>query len=444
MPKRSNKSSKAPSSSRPSRAADPQLVKLPELHAAQVEVLGGPARFKVVAAGRRWGKGVLGVGECVRRAGGGQHCWWIAPTFASAAYQAGWRMAEFYQSRVPGAFLNLQRRMLCLAGGGWVQFKTAEEPDSLRGESIDFAVVDEAAHIPKLKQIWELCLRPCLMDRRGGAWFVSTPAGLNYFYELYRKRAVDADWESHHYPSASNPHLDRDELDAIVKDLPVLMRRQEVGAEFVQLAGALFSRDSVQVIEAVPPGLSWVRAWDLAFKTKTANDWTAGVKAAFAPGGTVVVANVVHGRWEWPQAVKVVADTARLDGQAVRQGVETVGAQVGFLDTLLADPQLAGLSFQPISVHADKVTRALPAIARCEQGRLALVRGPWCEAFLDELSSFPEGTWDDQVDGLSGAMQMLGEPTGALESAEQLATGPSGEWVSAVAESQPSYTDMML
>jgi predicted phage terminase large subunit-like protein len=396
-----------------------QTIILPKLHQSQIEVQTNPARFKVVCAGRRWGKGVLGIGEAVRRAAAGQHCWWIAPSFASAAFQAGWRVLEFYAANLPGAQLHLQRRTLDMPGGGWVQFKTAEEADSLRGESIDFAVIDEAAHIRDLQNIWELCLRPCLLDRKGEAWFISTPAGHNFFHNLFqRAKNVDPGWASFQFPSTANPYLDAQELQEIGRDMPVLVKRQEIDAEFVQLAGALFKRDQVRILETEPAGVRWVRSWDLAFTTKTTSDYTAGLRVGIMEDGTVVIADVVRGRWEWPQAVRTVATTATADGVTVQQGVEVVGAQVGAIQTLLSDTMLAGLTFIPLPVHADKITRALPVIARCEQGKLAIVRGSWNKEFLDELASFPESKHDDQVDALSASMVMLSQKTGGWGAAE--------------------------
>jgi predicted phage terminase large subunit-like protein len=137
--------------------------------------------------------------------------------------------------------------------------------------------------------------------------------------------------------------------------------------------------------------------------------------------GTIVVANVVRGRWEWPAAVRMIADTARMDGPQVSQGVEVVGAQVGALQTLMADPLLAGLTFTPLQVHADKVTRALPVIARAEQGKLAIMRGGWNREFLDELSAFPETTHDDCVDSLSAAFTMLSARTNGAWTSEDIA-----------------------
>jgi len=314
---------------------------------------------------------------------------------------------EFYGANVPGAKVQLQRRAMAVADG-WLQFRTAEEPDSLRGESIDFAVVDEAAHIPKMREIWELCLRPCLMDRMGDAWFISTPKGFNYFSELYdRGRHGEKDWASFRYSSDKNPYLNRAELEDITQDMPALVRRQEIGAEFVQLAGALFRRDQIKVIDSAPTCMRWVRCWDLAFTQKTTSDFTVGAKLGVTEDGMVIVADVVRGRWEWPEAVRMIATTARQDGQGVVQCVESVGAQVGAVQTLLRDPTLLHIGFSNVEVHNDKVTRALPVIARCEQGRLALVNANWNSDFLDEVSSFPESDYDDQVDALSGGFTEL-------------------------------------
>jgi predicted phage terminase large subunit-like protein len=213
--------------------------------------------------------------------------------------------------------------------------------------------------------------------------------------------------------------LDADELADIARDMPALVKRQEIDAEFVQLAGAMFRRDDVRILESEPVGIRWVRSWDLAFTTRTTSDYTAGVKTGMADDGTIIVGNVVHDRFEWPMAVKAIATTAQADGPNVTQGIEVVGAQTGMIQTLMADPLLAQFTFQPIPVHADKTTRALPVVARSEQGKLAIVRAGWNKKFLDELSAFPESAHDDMVDALSASLVMLSQGAGGW-SAETL------------------------
>ena len=45
--------------------------------------------------------------------------------------------------------------------------------------------------------------------------------------------------------------------------------------------------------------------------------------------------------------------------------------------------------------------------SRAEAGKVALVSGSWVNVFLDEVCAFPLGAHDDQVDTISGGVQML-------------------------------------
>lgn len=389
---------------------------LPTFHDAQYEIYEHESRFKVVAAGRRFGKGMLGISAAFAMAARGGKCRWVAPSYSSDSYHAGWGYAKELAAQIPGVEVHQQRKEIDFSyfrNGAWLQFRTAEEPDALRGEGIDFCIFDEAAHISELEELWEQCVRPSLMDRRGDAWFISTPAGHNYFESLFLRSRDDDDWASFQFPTSSNPHIPFDEIENLRKSMPELIARQEIDAEFVQLAGALFKRQNILVIDT-PPMIPYVRSWDLAFTEKTTSDWTAGVKMGMTNDGMIVISDVVAGQMEWPDAVKLIANTAKLDGPSVRQGVESVSAQVGVLQTLLRDPLLTSYTFTPIEVHRDKVTRALPLIARAEQGKFAIVRANWNQTFLDELCAFPEGLHDDKVDAASGGMTLLSLPSGAI------------------------------
>jgi predicted phage terminase large subunit-like protein len=400
---------------------------LPPFHPAQIEIAQSDSRYKVVSAGRRFGKGVLCVSAALRYASRGGKCRWIAPSYSSDSFQSGWRLAAHLTKQIPGVITHLQKREFNFGaiGGGWLQFRTAEEPDSLRGEGIDFVGFDEAAHIKNLEEMWEQCVRPSLMDRRGDAWFISTPNGFNYFNNLFLRSRNFADWASWQFPTNANPHIAESEIAELRASLPALVARQEIDAEFVQLAGALFKRQNIQILDTAPVGVTWVRSWDLAFTEKTTSDYTAGAKMCMTQDGTIVIGDVVSGRMEWPDAVRTVANTARLDGVAVRQGIEVVAAQVGVLQTLIRDPLLVAHTFTPIEVHRDKLTRALPLVARSEQGKLAIVRGNWNQSFIDELCAFPEAQHDDQVDACSGGMTLLSLPSGAISNPDAIKVGQS-------------------
>jgi len=366
-------------------------------------------RFVVVAAGRRWGKTRLGALRCIQVASAGRRAWWIAPTYQMA--QMGWRQIVGMAAKIPGANIRRGDRAVNLAGGEIV-VRSADDPSRLRGEGLDLVVVDEAAHIQDLEDLWTQVLRPALADRQGRALFISTPAGMNYFHELYQAGKDDTrDWCSFHFASWENPYLDPGEIEAMRAQMPALVFRQEVGAEFVQIEGAMFRREMFRVVDAAdaPATEVEVRFWDLAASAKSTADYTAGARVGRASGNRLVIRDVVRGRWEWPEAARIIAQTARADGPAVAQGIEAVGTQRGMAQILQRDPSLLSVAISPIEVVGDKVQRALAWLGRAEAGNVYLVRGEWNAVFLDEVCAFPESEHDDQVDAVSGAVQMLAD-----------------------------------
>ena len=364
----------------------------------------------MIAAGRRFGKTRLGVTECVETACKGGHAWWVAPAYPTGLI--GWRLMKILGRQIPGTLPRESELMLTFPGGGWVQVKSADKPASLRGEGLDLVVVDEAAHIPKFDEVWEQSLRPALSDREGDALFISTPKGFNHFWELYKRAEDDEKWASFQYPTSTNPYISPAEIEEARRQLPSLVFRQEYGAEFVQLAGALFQREWFNIIEKAPENINYVRFWDLAASTKTSADYTVGAKVGLTRKGLLVIADVARGRWEWPDAVKVIGNTALADGGPVRQGIEAAGVQRGMHQILMREPSLVKVGFWPIEVTKDKMARCNPWLARAEQGLVALVRGEWNQSWLDEVCAFPETEHDDQVDAVSGAVDMLEAPKG--------------------------------
>lgn len=222
-------------------------VELPTLHRAQKAVLDGLPRFGVLAAGRRWGKSLLGTELCVKAALEGRRAWWVGPDFPTA--MVGWRMMCDMAVQIPVLSIHRGDMRISAPGGGWVQVKSAES--TLRGEGLDFMVIDEAAHIAKLDVMWQQALRPSLSDRQGGALFISTPKGHNHFYDLWCNAEHADGWARWQFPTWSNPHIAASEVEAARAQLPALVFRQEYGAEFVQMTGAMFKPEMFKMAELV-------------------------------------------------------------------------------------------------------------------------------------------------------------------------------------------------
>jgi phage FluMu gp28-like protein len=134
-------------------------------------------------------------------------------------------------AQVPGVAIRESERMITLPTGGTVQIKSADNPDSLRGEGLDFVVLDECAFLKE--EAWTEVLRPALADKQGGALFISTPKGRNWFYAIHQRANYDDTWKSFHFTSYDNPFVANSELDAAKEQLPELVYRQEILAEFL-------------------------------------------------------------------------------------------------------------------------------------------------------------------------------------------------------------------
>ena len=175
-----------------------------QFHAAQKEIHDCPSRFRVVDAGRRFGKTRLGVWECLEVGLQGRRAWWVAPSYPIA--QVGWRPLRRIGQQLPGTDVRLAEMSIMLPNGGEVRVRSADNPDSLRGEGLDLAVLDEAAWIKQ--EAWSEALRPALSDKLGRALFISTPRGRNWFWEQYQRGVRgDDDYRSFYFPTAANPHI---------------------------------------------------------------------------------------------------------------------------------------------------------------------------------------------------------------------------------------------
>ena len=213
-------------------------ITLPPLHPGQQEVAVHPARFRVLSCGRRWGKSLLGVALCVAAALDGKRAWWVAPSYPMSA--VGWREMRGLMAQIPGVQKHEADRILVSPTGGWVQVKSADNPDSLRGEGLDFLVLDECSFIAA--EAWFEALRPALSDRQGRALFISTPKGHNWFWRLWLQGqdASQSEWQSWRFPTSSNPYIATGEIEAARQSLPERIFEQEYLAAFVESAGSVF------------------------------------------------------------------------------------------------------------------------------------------------------------------------------------------------------------
>lgn len=200
-----------------------------------------PARFHVVACGRRWGKtsfGKLFVAKSIFDLA--LPVWWISPTYKMSS--AIWR--DFRNLFQPYAqYINAADRVMEFANGSSLTIWTGQNSDSMRGGAPGVVVIDEAAMITDA-DMWPAVIRPALSDRQGRALFLSTPRGHNWFWNLYNMGfdPLFPEYKSWNFPTVFNPtirHL-ATEVEAARSSLPERLFRQEYLAEFIADAGGVF------------------------------------------------------------------------------------------------------------------------------------------------------------------------------------------------------------
>lgn len=206
----------------------------------QSKIFLDDSRFRVVVAGRRFGKTALSTVELIVASvkGREKHVWYVAPTY-KAAKEIAWDMLI---NEIPRDFIaktNETSLTVTLKNGSTISLKGAEKPDNLRGRSLDFVVLDEFADMRP--EAWFEVLRPSLSDRKGSALFIGTPKGRNHFYDLWT-RGVDkeAGWSSYQFTTIEGGNVSQSEIEQAKRDLDERTFNQEYQAQFVNYSGIIY------------------------------------------------------------------------------------------------------------------------------------------------------------------------------------------------------------
>lgn len=157
-------------------------------------------------------------------------------TFRDVLQQAGLQFGKEYKE-------NKGNRWFEFENGSYLFFKTADEPDALRGAGLDILWMDEAAFIPN-ENAWNV-VRPALSDKLGHVVSTTTPSGKNWFYdEFWSPDALtDPNIGRVEYWSIDNPYFPKEEWDYMRRRYHPLLFKQEYCAAFDSMAGKELSGD---------------------------------------------------------------------------------------------------------------------------------------------------------------------------------------------------------
>jgi hypothetical protein len=220
------------------------------LHRGQRAVFDDHRRYKVVVAGRRWGKTQLSKISIIKRAAKRkQLIWYVAPTYGMAR-SILW---DELKDAIPLALIakvNETRMSIRLINGSRIELKGADKPDTLRGVGLHLVVIDEAQDIDP--DTWIKVLRPTLTSTRGDAIIIGTPKAFNWLYDVYMlgqrgdtfldkkgRRRVN-DWKSWQFPTITSPFIPKEEIETARHDMDEKSFRQEFEASFETMAGRVY------------------------------------------------------------------------------------------------------------------------------------------------------------------------------------------------------------
>ena len=393
-----------------------------ELLPWQQEVWNDPTRFKVVAAGRRTGKSRLAAWLLIINAlqtDKGQ-VFYVAPTQGQARDIMWQSLLELGHPVIAGSHIN--NLQVKLVNGATISLKGADRPETMRGVSLKFLVMDEYADMKP--DVWEQILRPALADQKGQALFIGTPMGRNHFYELYKYAELGDDdtYKAWHFTSYDNPILDPSEIDTAKKSMSSYAFRQEFMASFEARGSEMFKEDWVQFGEEPEDGDYYI-ACDLAgfedvSKKRTKNsklDETAIAVAKVGPDGWYVD-NIIYGRWSLDETASKIFQAVR-DYRPISVGIERGIAKQAVMSPLTDLQKRYGQFFRVEELthgNKKKTDRVMWSLqGRFENGFITLNKGEWNSRFLDQLFQFPDPlTHDDLVDALAYIDQLANVPYG--------------------------------
>lgn len=344
------------------------------------------------------------------------HVFYVAPTQGQARDIMWSTLLEIAHPVIKSSHIN--NLQITLINGTTISLKGADRPETMRGVSLKFLVMDEYADMKP--SVWEQILRPALADQKGDAIFIGTPMGRNHFYDLYSYAELgdDESYKSWHFTSYDNPLLDPEEIDTAKKSMSSYAFRQEFMASFEAAGSEIFKEDWVKFDNEEPEFGDFYIAVDLAgfadveSSTKSKNkklDQTA-IAVVKANENGWWVADIVHGRWDIKKTAKKIFDAVE-HYKPVAVGIEK-GALKNAVLPYLTDIMKSNQRFFRVEelTHGNKkkTDRVVWALqGRFEHGQITLNEGAWNAQFLDELFQFPNQlVHDDLVDALAYIDQM--------------------------------------
>jgi phage terminase large subunit len=240
-------------------------------------------RWAKIVAHRRFGKTVGCLNDLIRRALCATRTQppprfaYIAPTYTQAK-DVAWNYLKFYSAPIPGLKMSESELWIEYPNGARIRLYGADNYERMRGLYFDDVVIDEPAQFDP--RAWPEVIRPTLADHQGGATFIGTPQGRDWFYKIdLNEDGSEAEGFFRLTLKASDTGIiPAEELQSLKSGLTEEQYAQEFECSFeAAVIGAYYGKlmgqaDADKRITGVPhePTAMVYTAWDLGIRDATA------------------------------------------------------------------------------------------------------------------------------------------------------------------------------
>lgn len=211
---------------------------------AQQQIHSSKAKIRIVSCGRRFGKGTAAMGECIKII---SEKWqqeeklqilWAAPTYQMSARGID-TLKLMARDLIAAKIIEIKGISPVVANlnGHKIYFLSTDNPDSLRGFFWDFIVLDEAAYLSDT--VYNEVILPTTLDKDSKILAISSPAGESGWFYSQAMKADRENVDFFKFSTYDNPHIKKEVIENMRKQMPIQSFKQEIMAEFISGADAL-------------------------------------------------------------------------------------------------------------------------------------------------------------------------------------------------------------
>jgi len=343
----------------------------------QQSIFDSPARFKIVAKGRRFGLTKGAANDFVKCALEGKFKKGLWGDVINANID---RYIERYfiphLNKLPRTMWEWRKQANMLTiNGAYIDFRSATHPESWEGFGYDKSFLNEAGIILKDPYLWNNTIRPMFWDYPGQHVIGGTPKGKGVFFELAErgKDSSQPNYDYFHFTSFDNPFLQLDLLRQDMASMPDRVIQQEIYAQFLEDTGVVF-RNFLEIMDAVPQkpmtGHRYIMGVDLA----KVEDFT--VIAVYDAGNNKQVYQARFNQIDWGMQKARIAETARHYGDGTSPASVVIDA-TGVGDPIVEDLARMGIPVDPIRFTNDIKRQLIEKLTNwIETGRIHMINIP--------------------------------------------------------------------